>query len=48
LLTKFRKIVVPFDTQLSLFDVMVAPIILYGSEVWGVENIEIIDRFQLK
>jgi hypothetical protein len=27
---------------------MLAPIILYGSEVWGVENVEIIDRFQLK
>lgn len=27
---------------------MIAPILMYGSEVWGIENVEIIDRFQLK
>ena len=27
---------------------MVAPILLYGSEVWGYENIKVLEVFQLK
>lgn len=27
---------------------MIAPILLYGCEVWGIENVEMIDKFQLK
>ena len=30
---KSRNLVLPVDIQLKLFDVMVAPILLYGSEV---------------
>jgi hypothetical protein len=29
------------DLQLKLFDSMIAPILLYGSEVWGYENLKI-------
>ena len=27
---------------------MIVPILLYGSEVWGRENVDIINQFQLK
>jgi hypothetical protein len=29
---------IPVDLQLTLFDCLVEPILLYGSEVWGFEN----------
>ena len=35
----------PFDVQWHLFDHMVVPILLYGSEVWGFESCEMIDVF---
>ena len=31
--------------QLKLFNAMIASILLYGSEVWGCENCEIIEAF---
>ena len=34
-LQKSRKLQLPVDIQLQLFDSMVAPILLYGSEVTG-------------
>ena len=34
--------------QIDLFDKTVSPILLYGSEVWGYENIEILERLRLK
>jgi len=43
-----RKLYLPVEVQLNLFDTMVAPILLYGLEVWGFENVDIINRFQLK
>ena len=33
---------IPIDLQLKLFDSMVEPILLYGSEIWGFENLKII------
>jgi hypothetical protein len=36
------------DTMLHLFDTMVMPILLYGSEIWGYCNIEIIERVHLR
>lgn len=35
---KIRKLGLLCDVQLKLFDAMIAPILLYGSEVWGCEN----------
>ena len=35
------------DLQLELFDKLVKPILLYGCEVWGFGNIEVIERVQL-
>ena len=45
---KIRKLGLPCDIQLKLFDMMIAPILLYGAEVWGYENCEIIEAFHFK
>jgi hypothetical protein len=40
---KIRNLQLPIDLQLKIFDSLVAPILSYGSEVWGVgknDNIE--------
>ena len=34
--------------SLHLFDKVVTPVILYGSEVWGFESCKILDKLQLK
>ena len=36
------------DIQLKLFDSMIEPILLYGAEIWGYENIKLIEQFHLK
>jgi hypothetical protein len=35
-------------TVLDLFDKMVKPILLYGCELWGLSNCDIIERVHLK
>ena len=35
ILSKSRKLLLPVDIQLDLFDTLVAPIFMYGSEVTG-------------
>jgi len=47
-LQKARKLNLPVEMQLNMFETMVALILLFGSEVWGFENVDIIDRFQVK
>ena len=39
---------IPADLMLKLFDKSVVPILLYGCEVLGFENIDIIERIHLK
>lgn len=39
---KIRQFNLPVDCQLDLFDKVVMPVLLYGCEVWGFENIETI------
>ena len=41
ILKKSRKLNLPIDLQIELFDTMVAPVLLYGCEVWGSENNDI-------
>lgn len=48
LMKKSRKLSLPIDIQLHLFESMIVPILLYRSEVWGCENVDIINQFQLK
>ena len=33
---------------MDLFDKIVLPILLYGSEIWGFENLDILERVHLK
>ena len=39
---------IPIDLQCKIFDSMIEPILLYGSEVWGFENLKIIEQTHLK
>ena len=40
LLNKVKILRLPVDLALELFDYLVLPVMLYGSEVWGYSNIE--------
>ena len=44
---KSRKLCLPGRLQLHLFVSMIVPILLYESELWGCENLNIIQQFQL-
>ena len=48
LLKKIRTLNLPLDMQLRLFDKTIKPILLYGAEVWGFGNCDIIERVHLK
>ena len=48
LLKRSKQLCLPIDLQIDLFNKLVKPILLYGSEVWGYGNIEVIERVQLK
>ena len=48
LLKKIRTLNLPLDMQLELFDKTIKPILLYGAEVWGFGNCDIIERVHLK
>ena len=48
LLRKIKLLHLPLDIQIGLFQNLVIPVLLYGCELYGYENIEIIERLQLK
>ena len=41
LLNKSNELGLPVDVQLELFDKTVLPVMLYGCEIWGYENIKL-------
>ncbi len=43
-----RETGLPVDIQLKLFDTMVMPILLYGSEVWGYENLDLLEQISFQ
>jgi len=43
----FQKIKLDIKTKLLLFDRMVAPILLYSSELWGIYDYKEIDKIEL-
>jgi len=47
LLHVFSRISVDVKTKLALFDSLVVPIILYGSEVWDIYSSPEIDKMHL-
>ena len=48
LLSKSRVLNLPIDLQLDLFDKLVTPILLCGSEIWAYENNDIIEKLHLR
>ena len=46
--SRMEKYDLPFDIVMDLFDKMILPILLYGCEIWGFENIERIEVFYRK
>ena len=48
LLKKWQQFDIPVDLMLELSDKSVVPILLYGCEGWGFENIDIIERIHKK
>ena len=48
LFKKASKLQLPVDIQCQLFDHMVLPILLYGSEIWGFQDIKQIEVFHRK
>lgn len=48
LLRKIKSLSLPYDLQIELFDKTIKPILLYGSEIWGFGNVDILERVQLK
>ena len=48
LISKARKLNLPIDIQLELFDQLVRPILLYGCEVWAFGDISYVEKFYLK
>ena len=48
LIAKCRRLKLPIDMQMTLFDNVVKPIMPYGCEVWGLYNTDIADKLQLR
>ena len=48
IIQKGRRLNLPTDIMLKLFDSCVEPILLYGCEVWGYENVDILEKVHTK
>ena len=48
LIRKCKRLALPLDIQLDLFEKCIVPILLYGCEVWSHENLDICERMQLR
>jgi hypothetical protein len=48
LIGNLNRLNLPIDLQIELFNKTVKPILLYGSEICGYGNIDVIERVQLK
>ena len=48
LIQKGRRLNLPTDVMLKLFDTCVEPILLYDCEVWGYENVDILEKVHTK
>ena len=44
IITKCRFNNLSIECQLDMFDKAVVPILLYGSEVWGFENLDLLEK----
>ena len=48
LISKSRAHNLDLDLQIDLFDNLIQPVLLYGSEIWGAYGCNIVGRLQLK
>ena len=48
ILKKARRNKLSIQCQLDLFDKAVLPVILYGSEIWGFENLDLLEYLHLR
>ena len=48
LLKKAKQLLLPLDIQIDLFNKCIRPILLYGCEIWGYGNVEILEQVQLR
>ena len=48
LLKKSRRLGLDIDVQLQLFDSVVAPVALYGCEIWGFMNTDLLEKLHLR
>ena len=48
LLRNSNRLQLPIDLQIDLFNKTIKPILLYGAEIWGFGNIDVLERVQLK
>ena len=48
IIQKGRRLNLPTDIMLKLFDSCVEPILLYGCKVWGYENVDIWEKVHAK
>ena len=45
---KIRLFNLPISCQFDLFDKVVLPVLIYRCEIWGCENLQIVERIHLK
>ena len=45
--TKSKKLGLEVDVQLQLFDNLVQPIMLYGCEIWGFKNLDVLEKLHI-
>ena len=48
LINKMKICNLSIDIKLKLFDQLVVPVILFGCEIWGDNNIEKLEKLHLK
>ena len=48
LLQTARRQHLPIDVVMDLFDKMVIPILMYGSEIWGYESLALLEKLHIK
>ena len=48
LLSKAKDLDLSIETTLELFDKVVVPVVTYGAELWGFENLDTIELFHRK
>ena len=48
LLCRINNLNLPFDLQLKIFDQTTMPILTYGSEIFGFENLALLDKIHIK